>query len=245
MIWKWWKNFKRRRILAEPFPEDLEHVLREHLPVYRTLSGEERAKIQNDSRILMAEKHWEGCGGLNLTDRMKVLIAAQAVLLILSLQHDYYRRVGSILVYPDTFIAPSKAEGPGGMVSESDVPAHGQAVSSGTVILAWTPIIEGAADPHDGRNVVFHEFAHKLDMLDGFVDGTPPLANQRQYDAWTRIMTEHYEQLREDLKAGRRTLLDPYAATNPAEFFAVATECFFEIGSTLKRRHPDLYRLLA
>lgn len=245
MIWTWWKNYRRRRICAEPFPESWEHVLRDHVPLFRLLSGEERAKLQDDIRILLAEKNWEGCGGLHLTDRMKVLIASQACLLIVHLQHEYYRRVKSILVYPDTFIAPIVQHGPGGVVGEGGVAAEGQAADTGTVILAWTPVVEGAADPHDGRNVVMHEFAHKLDMLDGFVDGTPPLSDRRQYEAWTRIMSEHYQQLRDDVAAGRATLLGSYAATSPAEFFAVATEHFFEIPSTLKRRYPDLYRLLS
>jgi len=181
---------------------------------------------------------------MEMTDEVKVVIAAQAALLILGLEHDYYRNLGSILVYPDTFQVPRRERLPGGVVSEGPSPTLGLASLRGPVVLAWDAVRHGNENREDGRNVVLHEFAHKLDMLDRFADGAPPLGSRGQYRAWHRIMTEEYETLIERAEKGRRTLLDKYGATSPAEFFAVATELFFEKSSRMKAEHPDLHALL-
>jgi Mlc titration factor MtfA (ptsG expression regulator) len=241
---RWLKRRRRRKILRGPFPDRW----RPHLDAvrfYRSLNADERARLENDVRIIVAEKHWEPCGGMEITDEVKIIIAASAALLILNLEHDYYRNVASILVYPDTFRVPRRERVAGEIVREGSSPTLGLASLRGPVVLAWDSVRHGTENPEDGRNVVLHEFAHKLDMLDSFADGAPPLDTRQQYRAWARIMTQEYEALIEDAETGRRTLLDKYGATNPAEFFAVATELFFEKSRSMKKRHPELYGLLA
>lgn len=216
----------------------------EALPFYGRLSTGERHRLRDIARVLIAEKSWEGCGGLEITDEIRVLVAAQAALLILAIDHDYYRDVRSILVYPSSYIASQPRTDHAGVVHEGGHANLGEAWQRGPVILAWDAAAQGARDPRDGHNLVLHEFAHKLDMLDGFADGTPPLRNRQAYASWKRIMTEEYQALIEASRRGERTVLDDYATTNPAEFFAVATESFFEKAVQLRERHPSLYALL-
>ena len=192
--------------------------------------------------MLVEEKDWEGCGGLEMTDEIRVTIAAQACLLILNIEHEYYRRVTSILVYPAAYkTMPSR--GRDGVIREGQANL-GEAWLRGPVVLSWDDARRGALDPKDGHNLVFHEFAHKLDMLDGAADGTPPLADQETLRQWFQTMTREFAALRDAAERGRKTVLDTYGATNPAEFFAVATECFFEKARQLRQRHPSVYELL-
>jgi Mlc titration factor MtfA (ptsG expression regulator) len=197
--------------------------------------------------VFIAEKAWEGCNGLELTDEIRVTIAGQACLLLLGFEHDLYRNVETILVYPSTVI-PRRAEEPmfarPTIVSEV-MPLIGEAHGRGPVILTWDAVRRGGIHPELGHNVVYHEFAHKLDMLDDSVDGTPPLESREQYRAWVEVCTREYEQLRERSERGEPTLLDPYGGTDVGEFFAVATECFFDRPIELSDTHPDLYGVLS
>ena len=179
-----------------------------------------------------------------MTDEVKVTVSAQAGLLLLGLEHDYYRNVLSVLVYPAGYLLPgSLIDGDSLVEQEERVPVLGTAHQRGPVILSWRSARHGGRDGRDGRNLVYHEFAHKLDMLDGLVDGTPPMGD-RQLEQWVVVMTEAYERLRKRTGEGKRTLLDPYGATDVAEFFAVATELFFEQPVQLRDRHPRLYGVL-
>jgi Mlc titration factor MtfA (ptsG expression regulator) len=241
-MFSWLKKRRRRKLLRGDFPESWRPYLGQ-VPLYTTLDADERTTLENDLRIIVAEKHWEECGGMKITDEVKVVIAAQAALLILNIEHDYYRNVQSILVYPDTFKVPHRERRYGQIVHEGASPTLGLASMQGPVVLAWDAVQRGNENPEDARNVVLHEFAHKLDMLDRFADGAPPLSDRKQYRAWSRIMTEEYDNLIDDAERGRRTLLDKYGATNPAEFFAVATELFFEKSRQMRKRHPELYSL--
>ena len=241
MIFSWLKRRRRAKLLATPFPDEWRPWL-EALPFYAGLDEDERERLHPILRVIVAEKNWEGLGGLDLTDEMRVVIAAQAALLLLSIEHEYYRRVKSILVYPSAY-STGRAHGGSGIVGDDSVNA-GEAWYRGPVVLSWDAAHHGAIDPKDGRNLVFHEFAHKLDMLDGFVNGTPPLHRREDYRVWARIMTEEYRALTEAARKGRKTVLDRYGATNEGEFFAVATEAFFEKPVQMKRRHEGLYDLL-
>ena len=239
MIFTWLKRRRRRRLLASPFLEDW-HSWLARLAFYPGLREEQQARLQDITRVMVAEKNWVGCRGQVITDEIRVTIAAQAALLLLEIEHDHYRRVGEILVYPSTFVVPDHENtGRGGS------PVLGLAQHGGPVVLAWDAVRIGGDNWKDGRNVVLHEFAHKLDMLDGWADGTPPLRQREQYGAWKHIMTEEYESLVAAAEDRRPTLLDKYGATNAAEFFAIATECFFEKPRQMQRRHPELYDLLS
>ncbi|MGC6487746.1 MAG: zinc-dependent peptidase [Planctomycetota bacterium] len=235
------RHARRARLLAEAFPDEWLPLLA-RLPFYLALDERGRARVRDDARVLIAEKNWEGCGGLELTDEIRVTIAAQASLLLLNIEHEYYRGVTSILVYPAAYrTMPSR--GADGVVREGQANL-GEAWRRGPVILSWDDARRGALDPADGHNLVFHEFAHKLDMLDGAADGTPPLADDDLLRRWVETMTAEFRALQGDAARGRAAVLDAYGATNPAEFFAVATECFFEKSGALQRRHPALYALL-
>ncbi len=228
----WLRRLFSEKHVEEPAPAAWGHAI-EALPFYGALGADERTKLRTLAYAFSREKSWEGCGGLEVTDAMRVTISAQACLLILNLSHRFYRRVESILLYPSAYRAP-----------DHDVPRAGEAWVRGPVVLAWDEAYEGGRDPDDGRNTVFHEFAHKLDMLDDFADGTPPLAAREHYERWERIVGREYENLVDRAQRGKAALLDTYGATNPAEFFAVATECFFEKPRAMRDRHGELYELL-
>jgi Mlc titration factor MtfA (ptsG expression regulator) len=209
---------------------------------YRWLKPAEQARLRDDLRVFVAEKYWEGCGGLAMTDEIRVTIAAQACLLVLGMEHYYYDRVLSVLVYPHGFRNPESSQGGG--IHQDGVGLSGEAHYRGPVILAWSEVLEDGQHPRRGHNDVIHEFAHQLDMLDGVINGTPPLGGPAEQARWKAVMSDEYERLIRDSAVGRATLLDEYGATNEAEFFAVATETFFDRPTDLARRHPRLYELL-
>ena len=240
----WLTQFHRNRILGEPFPEEWREFLRQEMTVFYRLLEEDRTKLEDDLRIFMDLKSWEGCGGLELTSEMKVLISAQACLLNLHRTHKFYANVESILVYPAAYRARSKNYEPGGVVSESESARLGESWSVGPIVLSWNNANEGAEDEHDGHNVVYHEFAHKLDLTDKEMDGVPLLETEEQVDDWAQVMEAVYTRLVERVKDGNNTLLDPYGATNAAEFFAVATETFFEKPLKMREELPEMYRVL-
>ncbi len=193
--------------------------------------------------FLVAEKNWEGCRGLQITDEIMVTIAAQAALMLLGLKHAYFRRVLSILVYPSLFVIPGEEDDPD-LIEKRKV-AAGQAWYRGPVILAWDSVRTEGRDPSLGQNLVIHEFAHQLDFLDDSANGTPDLVTPQQAERWHDVMTVEYERLQEDISRGRKTLLGKYAATKEAEFFSVASECFFTLPQELQQHHAELYAVLA
>ena len=241
MIFSWLRRRRRAKLLAQPMPDEWRGWL-EPYTFYANLDEEERGRLHDIVRVMVAEKNWEGCDGLEATEEMKVVISAQAGLLLLGVEHEYYRRVRSILIYPRTFGVGSPG-GQGGGIVGGGGGNLGEAWYRGPVILSWDAAEHGAVDPKDGRNVVYHEFAHKLDLLDGRVDGTPPMSNRADLREWARVMQEEFEILRGGAKKGRKTVLDRYGATNEAEFFAVAVEAFFEKPLKMERVQPELYAL--
>jgi Mlc titration factor MtfA (ptsG expression regulator) len=238
----WFGLFQRKKLLARPFPEDWEAILLRNVAHFRLLSQDEQVRLRSIVQVLTAEKRWEGCGGLQITDEMKVTIAAQAGLMLLGIEHDYFGRVSSILVYPSAFIIPR-----GDWMDEPDpkYAAMGQAVYRGPVILAWDAVLAEGRDPAGGVNLVIHEFAHQLDFLDGSHNGTPDLPGRELAERWHEVMTSEYEQLQWDVRKGRDTFLGDYAAQNETEFFAVASERFFTLPEQLRQYHPALYDVLA
>jgi MtfA peptidase len=214
----------------------------EHLAVWPLLDADEQRHLLHDIDHLLATKTWEAARGFALDDTVRVVIAAQAALLVLGLSLDHYREVSGIIVHPTTMRTHGERPGPSaGTVSADRLAVVGLAQGvRGPVVLAWDQALAGAHRSDPGSNVVLHEFAHKLDMLDGVVDGTPVLAHDLRAD-WVRVCTEVYD----DLVAGvPRPPLRWYGATNPGEFFSVATELFFEQPNELQGLEPALYDVL-
>jgi Mlc titration factor MtfA (ptsG expression regulator) len=238
------KRRRRNRLREKPFPPEWLRIIERNFPLYAHLPATDQRELLGDIQVFRAEKHFEGCGGLEITDEIRVTIAAQACLLLLHRETDDYPRLDSILVYPSAYVAKSIELYPGGVVGEGLSARLGEAWATGAVVLSWDDVRQGAADIHDGHNVVLHEFAHQLDQESGAAEGLPVLERRSMYVAWARVLGAAYEQLRSDVARGRPTVLDSYGAKNPAEFFAVATECFFEKPVELARHHPDLYEEL-
>jgi Mlc titration factor MtfA (ptsG expression regulator) len=241
MLFTWLRRKRRQRVLAQPFPADWLSYLLNNVVHYRYLSPAEQARLRDDLRIFVSEKHWEGCGGQSMTAEIQVTIAAQAMLLVLGLEHNYFDRVQSILVYPQGYSAEGGEAN--GLVSAGQG-RLGESVYRGPVILSWSEVRRDARHPERGHNLVYHEFAHQLDMLDGVINGTPPLKDEAQRRRWKVVMSAEYQQLIDASVEGRATLLDKYGATNEGEFFAVATECFFDRPVQMQKRHTQLYELL-
>jgi len=238
------KKRRRDRIRSQPFPAAWLAILRRNVPYYQRLTAEEQRELRQHIQVFVAEKNFEGCYGLVLTDEITVTIAAYACILLLHRRHDYYPRLQSILVYPDAYTVETTRPGPGNTVVEGPEMRAGESWWTGVVIVAWSHILHRPTEPGAGRNVVLHEFAHQLDQEDGFVNGAPALPRTSMYAAWARILGREYRTLIADAVAERPTLIDKYGATNPAEFFAVVTEYFFEQPRQLKERHPELYEEL-
>jgi MtfA peptidase len=247
-MFHWLRDHRRAETRKRPFPPEWETFLRTNVAHYCLLDDAEGAELRAMIQVFLEEKHWEGCGGLDLTDEIRVTIAAGACLLQLGLPHDYYHNVESILVYPSTVVPPERHPGIFEIVAAPiapPVPVLGQAFARGPVILVWDAVLHGARHPEQGHNVVYHEFAHKLDMLDGAADGTPILADRAQFAEWVAVCSQEFLRLRSLAEKGHKTFLDAYGATDEAEFFAVATEEFFDRPLALQKHVPDLYRVLS
>jgi Mlc titration factor MtfA (ptsG expression regulator) len=211
---------------------------------YRRLPPEDQQELLRHTQVLLAEKHFEGCGGLELTDEIRVTVAAQASVLLLHRKTDYYPLLTSILIYPSAYVVPGERPVGGGVWEEGgDVRLGHTSAKLGALVLAWDDTLRGARSVDDGDNLVFHEFAHQLDFEDRVADGTPVL-EARQYASWARVLGEEYEALRRAADDGQSTLIDQYGAKNPAEFFAVVTELFFERPVEFRARHEALYHEL-
>jgi len=237
---------KRRRDLlrAKPFPAEWLDILKRRLPYYWRLSPDEQRELQGHIQVFLHEKRFEGVGGLAMTDEIRVVIAAQACILLLGRDTDYYPLMRSIFVYPEFFRVRDRRRMPDGTILEEEVEFDGESWERGPVVLAWEEVLADAADPDDGCNVVLHEFAHQLDGESGGEDGAPPIGDRSLAEEWARVMGREYEKLGRDVERGAPHLIDSYGAETPAEFFAVVTETFFERPRAMKRRHPELYALL-
>jgi hypothetical protein len=227
----WLTDWRRRRTLHR---HRLDEALWPRLPF---LPGSR--KLKDLTLLFLAEKQLTSVHGLRLTDAMRVSIAAQACLPILELGLDWYSGWTGVVVYPGDFRVRRTEVDEDGVVHEWDDELAGEAMPGGPVVLSWDAT---ANDPT--MNVVIHEFAHKLDMLDGVADGKPPLHPGMDARAWQKAFTEAYEGLCDAVDRGRDTWLDPYASEHPSEFFAVVSEAFFEDPRETRRRYPDVYAQL-
>jgi len=238
------KKRRRQRLMAQRLPVEWLAIIERNVPYYNLLNGDGQTRLQGLIQIFLDEKQFEGCGGLEITDEIRLTIAAQACILLLGREADFYPELRSILVYPNAYVAQVKQHHPDGTVSEGMEPRLGESWSHGYIVLSWDDVLHGASDIHDGKNVVLHEFAHQLDNESGAADGAPVLPQRSMYITWARILSKEYNSLIQNIMLNRPTLLDQYGATNPAEFFAVVTEFFFEKPIELQARHPELYQQL-
>jgi len=241
----------RKPTVALPFPSEWAKILREQFVLYNRLSDADRRSLESLIQGFLSRKRFEGCGGLEITNEIRVLVAAQACLLLLHHPSDRYEQLRSILVYPSTYFATDSRRIEGDTVTEEETGRLGESWDHGAVVLAWDAVRHGAANPFDGSNVVFHEFAHQLDQESGQANGAPLLARDKKrmdrvaaYSSWAKVLAGEFEEHRRKTAQGRKTVLDEYGASHPAEFFATATEAFFEKPKQMLRHHPDLYREL-
>lgn len=245
MFLKWLRLRRRRRLVAHPFPDEWNAILQANVLHDQGLSDGLRTQLRKLIQVFVAEKNWEGCKGFVVTDEVKVTIAAQACLLVLGRHDSVFDHVLSILVYPDSYVARTVETTRAGVVVERGHARMGEAWLRGPVILSWSDVLAGGRRESPGRNLVFHEFAHQLDMMnDRILDGTPPLDTPEQIQRWVGVLQPAYHQLVEECRGGRHGVIDCYGTSNVAEFFAVVTEVFFECPLSLSNDHPAVYEVL-
>ncbi len=241
----WFRKRRRQRIARRRFPDHWEAILHSNALFFHSLSSAQQERLRRSTQIFVAEKNWEGCGGLQMTDEHRLTIAAQMSRLTLGFADEYFDDVKSILVYPDAYLGKSQDQIGSGVVVEGSSSRLGEAWYRGPVILSWADVLATGRQENFGRNVVIHEFAHQLDMRNSpFADGVPVIESRQQAEHWLSTMARDYERLSALCDAGVPNVLDCYGATNPAEFFAVASEVFFEQPNLLNAEWPDLFVLL-
>ncbi|MBK1883605.1 zinc-dependent peptidase [Luteolibacter pohnpeiensis] len=245
MIWEKIKAmFEETEVVEDLFHQEWIAILVANVPLYSKLPADLKLKLHEKIGRFIHTTRFEGCNGLELTEAMILTIAAQACMLVLNRYGDPYPDLTTVYLYPTTFSSVQRTQDANGIVTEGVVHRLGESWRTGSVVLAWDSVAQGARNPADAHNVTFHEFAHQLDHENGSTDGAPPLESREAYRSWARIFSENYAEFLELVRRGKHTLIDPYGATNPAEFYAVATETFFEKPKQLHKRYPDLYREL-
>src|SRR5438067_6356195 len=236
------KQGRRRRLRAQPFPKEWLATIQRSVLFFRRLSARDQTELLGHIQVFLDEKRFEGCGGLAITDEVRVTIAAQACLLLLHRRTDYFPGLLTILVYPLTYMVQEDHQVGEHVWQEGTVSRLGETGRRmGSLVLAWGGVKHGAADPSDAKNVVLHEFAHQLDYENHAADGMPALATSEDQSAWSEVMGSEFASLRAADESGVPTLLDTYGATDPVEFFAVSVEAFFERPRALRTYHPKLY----
>lgn len=238
-----WPRLRRRRIENAPFAEQWLVYLEQNLPVYKQLSAADQIQLQGLIKVFIDQKTFFGCAGLEINDEIRVSVAAQACLLLLNRSTSIYGKLRYILVYPEAFKKTAQQADESGVIAEADIGLLGESWSNGKVILSWDDVTRGVSDFSDGHNVVLHEFAHQLDAESGATNGAPPLYRNR-YAVWAKVLAGEYDKLQKKALRNQRSVMDYYGATNPAEFFAVATETFFERPREMAERHPELFQQL-
>lgn len=238
------RNWRRRRILARATVDQAlwDRVVTRFSFAMRLDAGEQ-ARLRDLAILFLHEKQISAAGGLELDLEKRLGIAIQACIVILNLGIEHYDGWVEIIVYPEEFLPRGEFRNEHGLIETDDLAYAGQAWHNGPVILSWADV-ENAGDA-DGVNVVIHEFAHKLDMLNGDANGFPPLHAGMNREAWSKAFSAAYEDLQRRVRAGQRTEIDPYATESPAEFFAVISEAFFEIPDLVRTVYPDVYGQLA
>ena len=236
---------KRQRIRARPFPSEWRDILKQRVPYVRSLPADLQLQLKRHIQVFLVEKTFIGCDGLSITDEIRVTIAAQACLLILNRPRGYYPKLREILVYPGSFVVEREHTDGIGVAHHARQVLSGESWERGQVVLSWHDTLAGAAIPDDGQNVVIHEFAHQLDQETGAANGAPVLPRRDQYARWAKVLGAEYRHLRATASQEHASLFSDYGASDPAEFFAVISEVFFEQPARMAEEHPALYQELA
>lgn len=240
----YWPQLRLKLIYRQEFPDNWLEILRRRLLFYPNLPENLQHQLQNLIKVFLHDKRFVGCGGQEINDEIRVTIAAQACLLLLNRNSSQYDQLQSVLVYPSTFVAIRQVRDELGLVSTTHTELLGESWSQGKVVLAWDNVENGVLNLQDGHNVVLHEFAHQLDHETGATNGAPVLQTRGAYKSWAQVFSKEFEELQQQALHQQQSLMDHYGATNPAEFFAVATETFFERPLQMHRNHEELYREL-
>jgi MtfA peptidase len=254
-----WTELRWARVRRRPFPAAWRDVLRRRVPYVRSLPADLQLQLKKHIQVFVAEKPFIGCAGLQVTEEMRVTIAAQACLLLLNRRRPgYYPNLRQILLYPGAFLVQRVHADGTGVQQDQRRALAGESWSQGQVILSWEDSLQGAAITDDGHNVVIHEFAHQLDQENGPANGAPLLPRRGRYPAgpaprggsaeglssyarWSQVLGEEFRRLQAQVERGEATFFSAYGATDPAEFFAVVSEVFFEQPHSMAAGHPALY----
>lgn len=239
-----WQALQRQKIANQPFPKEWRKLLQHKVPYYRLLPADLQLKLKGLIHVFLHEKEFVGCEGLKVTEAMKVIIAAQACMLVMNKREPLYPNTKTIYLYPSQFVVSRMQSTPEGLKEEQAKVLQGESWSFGQVVLSWSDSLRGAVHPFDGHNVVMHEFAHQLDQQSGGVNGAPPLPKHMSAKQWTDVLTTAFHSLKYRVDHKMSCVIDSYGATNEGEFFAVITECFFEKPKELAHDYPALYEQL-
>jgi len=239
-----WREYQRNKIRRQPFKKSWRKIIQRRMPYFGQMPTDLQLQLKQHIQVFLAEKNFVGCNGVEITDEIRITIAAQACLLLLNRKTDFYPKLQTILVYPRAFVKEQQNMGTDGLSYSQKVALAGESWEFGKVVLSWQDTVEGAMIPDDGRNVVIHEFAHQLDQENGKANGAPILNKRQSYQCWSGVFSAQFEQLKAQAKNGTPSLFDYYGATNPAEFFAVTSEVFFEQAEQFHAHYPMLYQQL-
>jgi Mlc titration factor MtfA (ptsG expression regulator) len=240
----WFKGRRRKRLLETPLDEARRAVVEHAVPLSRRLGPDHRRRFEGLVQLFLDGIGFEGCGGQVITDEVRLTVAGRASVLLVGREGDTFSKLRTVLVYPSEYLAPDLEMMSDGTVFEGLDSRLGESWTSGAVVLAWDEVLGGEAAPRSCLDVVYHEFAHQLDAENGPVDGAPYLPSAAARRQWAEVLGREYHRLGQQVEWGRPTFLDPYAATHPAEFFAVLTEYFFVRPVPLRHHHPELYHQL-
>lgn len=247
-IWvamRWRRTRRRRQFRRQPFPAEWQFWLAQYVPLYRRLPQQYRDELHGHILVLLDEKKFEGCNGIEVTQEMKLIVLTHAALLLLGGPPRYYPDLVSILIYPDAFFVDVQEPiGDGFSLKTTELRA-GESWQHGIVVLSWEDVEESLEFGHEGFNVIVHEFAHQLDQETGDADGMPKLETGHSVQAWAEAFGNAFARLEKQIESGHATVLDDYAAEGPAEFFAVASETFFEAPQVLIGAEPAVYAQLS
>jgi MtfA peptidase len=238
-----WIKRKRDQIKSQAFPKEWRQILKRNVPYFYQMPADLQLQLKQHILVFLAEKNFQGFEGIAVNDEIKVTIASQACLLLLNRPTNYYPKLKFIYVYPAAFITRHENRDAAGVLQNHARVLSGESWELGKVILSWKDSKNGALVFNDGHNVVIHEFAHQLDQETGVANGAPFLKSKTN-QCWSQVLSKEFELLQRQAAIGEHSLLDHYGATNPAEFFAVASEVFYERPQEMLENHPKLYNQL-